>query len=79
MTLTEFYDAVARRADTDKTRIGAAETRRVLSEAFLVLGALNAAELAAVLHAGLNNAKAKAARKAPAASAAPAAPAATHG
>jgi hypothetical protein len=67
MTLTEFYDAVARRADTDKTRIGAAETRRVLSEAFQVLGGLSAADLAAVLSAGLNNAKTKAARKAPAA------------
>jgi hypothetical protein len=41
MTLSEFYDAVARRADTDTTKITAADTRRVLSEAFKVLAKCN--------------------------------------
>ena len=37
MKLTDFYNEVSRRVDTGKTAINAAETRRVLSEAFLVL------------------------------------------
>ena len=48
MKLTDFYNEVSRRADTGKTAITAAETRRVLSEAFLVLNKLKAAEAADV-------------------------------
>lgn len=44
MTISDFYDEVARRADTDKTKIGAAETKRVLSEAFKVLAGMTAAD-----------------------------------
>ncbi len=60
MTVSEFYDEVARRADTEKTKIGAAETRRVLSEAFQVLAALDAATFAEVMSKGLTSAKKKA-------------------
>lgn len=61
MTLTEFYDEVARRADTDKTQISAAVTKRVLSEAFGVLVAHDAATVADVVAKGLATAKKKAA------------------
>jgi hypothetical protein len=59
MTLTEFYDEVARRADTAKTKINAAETRRVLAEAFKVLAALDSASFAEVVSKGLTTAKKK--------------------
>jgi hypothetical protein len=59
MTLTEFYDAVARVADTASTKISAAETRRVLSEGFKVLATLDAASFADVMAKGLENAKSK--------------------
>ena len=59
MTLTEFYDEVSRKADTDKTKIGVAETKRVLSEAFKILAALDAATCADVLAKGLVTAKKK--------------------
>jgi hypothetical protein len=60
MTLNEFYDAVARVADTAKTKISAAETRRVLSEAFKVLATLDGPSLTVLLAKGLQNAKTKA-------------------
>ena len=63
MTLTEFYDEVARKADTAKSKIPATDTRRVLSEGFKVLAGLDAAALAALLSKGLSTAKAKAAKK----------------
>lgn len=63
MKLTEFYDEVARRADTEKTKIGAADTRRVLSEAFAFLASLDAATCSDVIAKGLNNAADKAAKK----------------
>ncbi|MEN0110048.1 MAG: hypothetical protein AAF805_04940 [Planctomycetota bacterium] len=63
MKLTEFYTEVARRADTGKTAISAAETRRVLSEAFLVLHKLPAAEAADVFAKGLGTAAKKTAKK----------------
>lgn len=37
MKLTDFFSAASKRADTEKIAINAAETKRVLSEAFLVL------------------------------------------
>lgn len=63
MKLTDFYTEVAGRVDTEKTQINAAETRRVLSEAFLVLAALPAAEAADVVAKGLTTAAKKAAKK----------------
>ena len=63
MKLTDFYTEVSRRADTDKTQINAADTRRVLSEAFGVLGELNAADAADVVAKGLGTAAKKAAKK----------------
>jgi hypothetical protein len=59
MTLTDFYNEVARRADTDKTHIGAAETKRVLSEAFKILAGLDAASAAEVFAKGLATATKK--------------------
>lgn len=63
MKLTDFYTEVAGRVDTEKTQINAAETRRVLSEAFLVLAALPAAEAVDVVAKGLTTAAKKAAKK----------------
>ncbi|MEO1498172.1 MAG: hypothetical protein AAFV43_13595 [Planctomycetota bacterium] len=63
MKLTEFYTAVAGRVDTAKTSINAAETRRVLSEAFLVLAKLPAAEAADVFAKGMTTAAKKSAKK----------------
>lgn len=62
MKLTEFYSEVSRRADTGKTSINAAETRRVLSEAFLVLNKLKAAEAADLFAKGLAQAAKKSAK-----------------
>ncbi len=53
MKLTDFYNEVAKRTDTAKTSISAAETKRVLSQAFLVLAEMNAAELSDTLAKGL--------------------------
>jgi hypothetical protein len=59
MKLSEFYDEVARRADTDRTKITAADTRRVLSEAFKVLVKLDAATCSDELAKGLETAAKK--------------------
>lgn len=59
MKLTDFYNEVAKRADTSKTDINVADTKRVLSEAFLVLCELDAAELADTIAKGLATAKKK--------------------
>lgn len=59
MKLTDFYDAVSRRVDTDKTSITVAETKRVLSEAFLVLAGMDATEFADTVSKGLTTAKKK--------------------
>ncbi len=59
MNLSQFYDEVARRADTEKTKIGVADTKRVLSEAFKVLAALDTATFADVVAKGVINAKKK--------------------
>jgi hypothetical protein len=63
MTLNEFYDEVARKADTDKTKISAAETKRVLSEAFKILAPLDAATVTELIAKGLATAKKKLATK----------------
>ena len=53
MTLTELYNEVSRRADTEGTKINVAETKRVLSEMFGVLSELKTDEAVAVVAAGL--------------------------
>ncbi|QDV13201.1 hypothetical protein CA51_30880 [Rosistilla oblonga] len=59
MKLSDFYNEVSTRVDTDKTAINAAVTKRVLSEAFLVLAAMDAADVTDTISKGLNNAKKK--------------------
>ena len=63
MKLTDFYNEVSRRVDTGKTQINAAETRRVLSEAFAVLVKLPSAEAADLFAKGLATAAKKSAKK----------------
>jgi hypothetical protein len=53
MTLNEFYDEVTRHTDTEKTKIGAAETKRVLSEAFKILAAQDAATVLDLVSKGV--------------------------
>ena len=59
MNLSEFYNEVARRADTEKTKINAAETKRVLSEAFKLLASLDAAACAELVAKALATAAKK--------------------
>ena len=59
MNVNEFYNEVSRKVDTDKTAIGVAETKRVLSEAFKVLAALPTAEAFDVVAKAINNAAKK--------------------
>jgi hypothetical protein len=59
MTLTDFYNDVARNADTDTLKIGASETKRVLAVMFTQLAKLGTAEAFAVIAKGLENAKNK--------------------
>ncbi|WP_040352050.1 hypothetical protein [Blastopirellula marina] len=59
MKLNEFYNEIARRVDTDKTAITVAETKRVLSEAFLMLAKMDAAEFADTVSKGVAQAKKK--------------------
>ena len=59
MKLTDFYNEVARRVDTEKTSISVAETKRVLSEAFIVLSRMDAAEFADMVSKGVTQAKKK--------------------
>lgn len=59
MNLSQFYDEVSRRVDTDKTKINAAETKRVLSEAFKVLAKLDNVTLLEVIAKGVANAASK--------------------
>lgn len=60
MKLSDFYNEVSRRVDTDKTSISVAETKRVLSEAFLVLAQMDAADFADTVSKGVAQAKRKA-------------------
>lgn len=59
MKLNDFYNEVARHVDTDKTKINAADTKRVLSEAFLMLAKMDAAELTDTITKGIAQAKKK--------------------
>lgn len=59
MKITDFYNEVSRRVDTATTQINVAETKRVLSEAFIVLEKMDAAELADTIAKGLAQAKKK--------------------
>ncbi len=59
MKLTDFYNEVAKRADTDKTAINVTDTKRVLSEAFLLLAQMDAADLSDTMAKGLAQAKKK--------------------
>ena len=59
MKLSDLYNAVSRRTDTHKTAINVSETKRVLSEAFLVLAELSASEMAETLSKGLAQASKK--------------------
>ena len=60
MNLNDFYNEVAKLADTDKTQIGAADTKRVLAVAFSVLAKLDAPTVVELLAKGLALAKKKA-------------------
>jgi hypothetical protein len=44
MKVNDFYNEVARKADTTGTKINAAATRRVLKVAFQMLGKMSATE-----------------------------------
>lgn len=59
MTLGDFYNEVARLADTAKTKIGAADTKRVLAVAFSLLAKMDAADATDIVSKGLNTAKKK--------------------
>lgn len=63
MKLTEFYNEVSRRADTDGTKISAAETRRVLSEAFGLLSELGQHDCLGILYKGVALARIKTLKK----------------
>ena len=63
MKLTDFYNEVSRRVDTDKTAISVAETKRVLSEAFGLLAELEVADFADTVSKGVAQAAKKAAKK----------------
>ena len=62
MKLNDFYNEVSKRVDTEKTSITVAETKRVLSEAFLVLAAMDAAEFADTASKGVTQSKKKSSR-----------------
>lgn len=53
MKTSDFMNTVAERADTEKTKISVAVTKRVLSEAFLVLAEMTAAEAADTVAKGM--------------------------
>jgi hypothetical protein len=59
MNLTDFYNQVSRLADTDKTKINVADSKRVLSIAFAELEKMDASELADTLSKGISQAKKK--------------------
>jgi hypothetical protein len=59
MNLTEFYNEVARQADTDTQKIGASETKRVLAVAFSILATHDAATVMELIAKGLTVAKKK--------------------
>jgi hypothetical protein len=59
MTLTEFYNEVSRRTDTNGTKINVAETKRCLSEAFLVLSKMSTGEALDLMAKGIKKASSK--------------------
>jgi hypothetical protein len=59
VTISDFYNEVARKADTDKTKIGVADTKRVLSEAFKILAAMSTADAFDVVGKCITNAAKK--------------------
>ena len=59
MTLTDFYNEVARNADTESQKIGASETKRVLAVAFSLLAEYDSATVLQLIAKGLENAKKK--------------------
>ena len=60
MTLKELYDEVARRADTPKLKVTAADVSRVISQMFGVLAEQETDEALALLAKGLAKAREKA-------------------
>ena len=64
MNLTDYYNTVSRRTDTKGTQINVAETKRVMSEAFVVLAAMPSAEAFAIVAKGIAKANTKAKAKA---------------
>lgn len=60
MTLTDFYNEVAKQADTDTLKIGAADTKRVLAVAFSVLHKMPTADVLDLIAKGLATAAKKA-------------------
>ena len=60
MTLSDFYNEVARQADTDTLKIGAADTKRVLATAFTILAKYDAATAFDLVGKGLATAVKKA-------------------
>lgn len=63
MKVSEFQNEVARRADTDKTAINVAVTKRVLSQAFDVLAELPADVAMDVVSKSLSAAVKRSAKK----------------
>ena len=59
MTLNDFYNEVARQADTGTLKIGAADTKRVLATAFTILAKQDAATVLELIGKGLTTAKKK--------------------
>jgi len=59
MTLTDFYNEVSRKTDTDKTQINVADTKRVLAIAFQILAGYDAATAADMFAKGLATAAKK--------------------
>ena len=62
MNLTDFYNEVARQADTGKQAIGVSDTKRVLAVMFSVLAKFDSATSLAVLAKGVEQAKKKSAK-----------------
>ena len=59
MTVNDFYNEVSRKVDTEKTQIGVADTKRVLSEAFKVLASMPTAEAFDIVSKSIGNAAKK--------------------
>lgn len=59
MTLSDFYNEVSRHTDTDTLKIGASETKRVLSVMFTLLAKMDATDATGIIARGLENAKKK--------------------